>query len=316
MKLVIQIPCFNEENTLPETVKDLPKKIEGISEIALLIIDDGSDDKTLAVAKKLGATVVRHPHNRGLAAAFSTGLDAALKLGADIVVNTDADNQYPGKEIPGIVAPILAGKADVVIGARPISKHPHFSPIKKVLQSLGSWVVRTLSGTSVPDAPSGFRAFSRDAASRINIFSSYTYTLETIIQCGVKNMRVVSVPISVNSDTRESRLVKSIRSYIVKSVLTMGKIVLLYRSFRFFMVVGLLLFGVGSALGLRFLFYFVAGSGNGHIQSLILAAVLMISGFQTILIGIVTDLIAANRKLLEEVRAFQRFHSDEDRQKL
>lgn len=314
MKLVIQIPCFNEQDTLPETIRDLPKKIAGIDSIELLIIDDGSEDGTSTVAKKYGAKVVRHPHNRGLAAAFSTGLDAALKMGADIIVNTDADNQYPGKEIAGIVAPIIAGKADVVIGARPISKHPHFSPVKKVLQKLGSWVVRTVSGTSVPDAPSGFRAFSRDAASRINIFSSYTYTLETIIQCGVKNMRVVSVPISVNSDTRESRLVKSIRSYIIKSILTIGKIILLYRSFRFFMLIGSLLFVTGSVLGLRFLFFYVAGGGAGHIQSLILAAVLMISGFQTILIGIVTDLVASNRKLLEEVRAFQRFHSDEDRQ--
>ncbi len=306
MKLVIQIPCYNEEQTLPGTIADLPTAIDGIDSIELLVIDDGSTDNTASVARELGAVVIRHPHNRGLAAAFSSGLNAALKMGADIIVNTDADNQYPGQAIPQLIRPILAGKADFVIGARPIADHPHFSSVKKLLQQIGSAVVRLVSATTIPDAPSGFRAFSREAASRLNIFSSYTYTLETIIQGGLKNMRIVSVPISVNSDTRKSRLVRSIPSYIVKSVLTIGKIVLLYRSFRFFLLIGLLLFGAGTVLGIRFILFWLGGEGSGHVQSLILAAIFMITGVQTMLIGVVTDLIASNRKLLEEIRAEQR----------
>lgn len=306
MKLVIQIPCFNEEGTLAKTIADIPLRFEGISEVKILVIDDGSLDNTSQIALNAGAEVVRHSSNRGLADAFSTGIKEALKMGADIIVNTDADNQYCGKCIADLILPVVSGKADMVIGARPISEINHFSFIKKVLQKTGSATVRLASGTDVPDAPSGFRAFSREAALKISVFSKYSYTLETIIQAQNKGIKIVSVPIEVNPPTRKSRLFKSMAGYIWRSVLTIGRIFILYRPFRFFATVGGILFFTGFVFGIRFLFYYLSGSGDGHIQSVILSAVLMISGFQTFLIGIVSDLISANRKMLEEIRYFQR----------
>lgn len=306
MKLIIQIPCFNEESTLAQTIRDIPSEFKGISEVEILVIDDGCTDLTSSVAGQCNAKVVKHSSNSGLAAAFSTGLKEALKMGADIIVNTDADNQYCGKCIEDLIAPIINKEADMVIGARPISEISHFSFIKKVLQKMGSAVVRLASGTDVPDAPSGFRAFSREAALKLSVFSKYSYTLETIIQARNKGIKIVSVPISVNPPTRKSRLFKSMAGYIVRSVLTIGRIFILYRPFRFFAFIGGILFLAGFALGSRFVFYYFYGSGDGHIQSLILSAVLMISGFQTFLIGIISDLISANRKMLEEIRYFQR----------
>ncbi len=306
MKLVIQIPCYNEEDSLPTTIADLPKKITGIDEIAVLVVDDGSTDDTAVIARSLGATVVRHTKNRGLAAAFMTGIHAALAMDADIIVNTDADNQYRGEHIPDLIRPVLEKRADMVVGVRPITRIEHFSLLKKVLQRVGSAVVRLASGTSVEDAPSGFRALSREAALRITVFSDYSYTLETIIQCGLKNLVVATVPVTVNPPTRPSRLFRSTIGYVWRSVLTIGRILLLYRSFRFLALAGGIIFTAGFVLGLRFLFYFFLGQGDGHIQSLLLGAVLLITGFQTFLIGIIADLIAANRKMLEEIQYHQR----------
>ena len=306
MKLVIQIPCYNEAQHLPATVADLPKKIDGIDEITVLVIDDGSADDTSAVARSLGAQVVRHTANRGLAAAFMTGLHTALALKADIIVNTDADNQYRGECIPDLVRPVLEKRADMVVGVRPITEIEHFSAVKKVLQKLGSAVVRLASGTQVEDAPSGFRAMSREAALRINVFSDYSYTLETIIQSGLKNIVIATVPVTVNPPTRPSRLFRSTFGYVMRSLTTIARIFLIYRSFRFLALTGGTIFGVGFILGLRFVYYLIAGEGDGHIQSLLLGAVLLITGFQTFLIGIIADLIAANRKMLEEIQYLQR----------
>jgi len=306
MKLVIQIPCYNEAEHLPATIADLPTRIDGIDEIAILVIDDGSTDGTAAVAESLGATVVRHTKNRGLAAAFMTGIHTALAMDADIIVNTDADNQYRGECIGNLIRPILEKGADMVVGVRPITEIAHFSWGKKLLQRIGSAVVRLASGTQVEDAPSGFRAFSREAALRINVFSDYSYTLETIIECGLKNLVVATVPVSVNQPARPSRLFRSTFSYIFRSVTTIGRIFLVYRSFRFLAVTGGTVFSAGFILGIRFIYYFVRGEGDGHVQSLILSAVLIIAGFQMFLIGIVTDLLAANRKMLEEIQYIQR----------
>lgn len=303
MKLIIQIPCYNEAETLATTLAALPRKISGFDSVEWLIIDDGSTDETVAVAKANGVDhIVRHARNQGLARAFMTGLDACLRLGADVIVNTDADNQYNADDIPALVQPILEHRAEIVVGARPIETIEHFSPVKKMLQKLGSWVVRVVSKTDIPDAPSGFRAMSRTAAQRLMVFNDYTYTLETIIQAGQKNMAITSVPIRVNKDLRPSRLVKSIPSYIWRSIFTIVRIFIIYRPFRFFGAIGALLFGAGFLLGLRFVLKYLAGEGEGHVQSLILAALLMGMGFQTILIAFVSDLLAANRKLLEDIR--------------
>lgn len=303
VKLMIQIPCYNEAETLSIALSALPRKVEGFDIVEWLIIDDGSVDETVEVAKACGVDhIVRHNGNRGLAKAFMTGLEACLERGADVIVNTDADNQYNADDIPALVAPILSRKAELVIGARPIQQIDHFSLIKKFLQRLGSSVVRLASKTKVPDAPSGFRAISRDAAKRLMVFNEYTYTLETIIQAGQKNMPIVSVPIRVNEDLRPSRLVKSIPSYIKRSIVTIFRIFIIYRPFRFFASLGLVLFGSGFVIGLKFLLSYFSGDGDGHIQSLILAAILLIIGFHTLLIAIVADLLAANRKLLEDVR--------------
>ena len=305
VKLIIQIPCYNEAETLPVTLADLPRAVAGCDSVEWLVIDDGSRDDTAAVARAHGVDhVVTHPTNRGLAAAFMSGLDYAIGAGADIVVNTDADNQYNAGDIPALTQPIVDGKADIVVGARPIETIEHFSPVKKLLQKLGSWVVRVASKTDIPDAPSGFRAMSRAAAQRLTVFSDYTYTLETIIQAGQKAMAITSVPIRVNGDLRPSRLVKSISSYIRRSIVTIIRVFAIYRPFRFFASIGAVLFGAGFLIGLRFVYKWLTNEHGyeGHIQSLILASSLLIIGFHTILIAFVADLQAANRKLLEEIR--------------
>lgn len=303
MKLIIQIPCYNEAGTLAIALAALPRDVPGFDSVEWLIIDDGSMDDTVAVARANGVDhVVRHTGNQGLARGFMTGLDACLRLGADVIVNTDADNQYNADDIPALTKPILEHRADIVVGARPIETIEHFSLVKKMLQKLGSWVVRVASKTDIPDAPSGFRAMSRAAAQRLMVFNDYTYTLETIIQAGQKNMAITSVPIRVNGDLRPSRLVKSIPSYIKRSIVTIIRIFIIYRPFRFFGTIGAVLFGAGLLIGLRFLWKYLGGEGEGHVQSLILAALLLGMGFQTLLIAVVADLLAANRKLLEDVR--------------
>lgn len=303
MKLIIQIPCLNEEKTLAIALTALPRAVEGFDSVEWLVIDDGSKDDTLRVARDNGVDhIVAHPRNQGLARAFMTGLDACLKFGADVIVNTDADNQYEAADIPLLTQPILDKKADLVIGARPIATIDHFSPIKKMLQTLGSWVVRVASKTDIPDAPSGFRAISRSAAQQLIVFSDYTYTLETIIQAGQKNMAIISVPVRVNEDLRPSRLVRKTSTYVKRSIVTIVRIFIIYRPFRFFGTIGIVLFGLGIVIAMRFLGYYFSGTGNGHVQSLILAATLLGMGFQTLLIAFIADLLAANRKLLEDIR--------------
>jgi glycosyltransferase involved in cell wall biosynthesis len=301
-KLIIQIPCFNEEFTLGLTLQDLPKVVPGVDEVETLIIDDGSTDNTIAVAKERGVDhIVVLPRHQGLAKAFMAGLEASLKSGADIIVNTDADNQYCADDIPNLVAPILTGSAEIVVGARPIGESEHFSSTKRSLQKLGSWVVRLASRTEIPDAPSGFRAFSRNAAMRLHVFSEYTYTLETIIQAGQKSMAITSVPVRTNRCSRPSRLFKNIPTYIQRQVSTIVRIFMTYRPFRFFAVPGILLFIAGFAIGLRFLYFYLTVGGEGKIQSLILAALLMGSGFFLVVVGLVADLIGVNRNLLERL---------------
>ena len=277
--------------------------MEGFDRVEWLIINDGSTDNTAEVAKANGADhVVSFAKNQGLACIFMAGLDACIKLGADVIVNTDADNQYNAKDIPLLTKPILDKKADLVIGVRPISEMKHFSLIKRQLQKLGSWVVRRASKTAVPDAPSGFRAMSREAALRLNVFNDYTYTLETIIEAGQKNMAIISVPVRVNEELRPSRLVKSIPSYLRKSIVAIVRIFVVYKPFRFFMTIGLLLFSAGFIIGLRFLYYYFRDGGAGHVQSLIFASILLGIGFQTMLVAFLADLLAVNRRLMEDVQ--------------
>ena len=300
-KLIIQIPCFNEEENLREVLEQLPRSIPGISVIETLIIDDGSIDRTAAVAKEAGANyLLRFPVNQGLAQAFSAGLDAALKLGADIIVNTDADGQYRGSDIPRLVQPILDGVADMVIGDRAPHLIAHFSAGKRLLQTIGSWAVRRLSGTSVPDAASGFRAFSRRAALKLNVITRFTYTLETIIQAGKKNIPIATIPIETNPERRPSRLFHSIRAYLRLSAATLVRIYALYEPLKVFWGLGAVLLLAGAGIGIRFMIYYMIEGGSGHIQSLILAAVLVIIGVQTVLIGLVADLIGSSRSLLED----------------
>lgn len=307
MKLIIQIPCFNEETSLPSTLNDLPRFVEGFDEVEWLIIDDGSTDDTIRVAKENGVDhIIKNTINMGLARTFMVGLEACLKIGADVIVNTDADNQYKASDIPKLVKPILTQQADIVIGERPISEIQHFSFVKKLLQKFGSWVVRKISKTDIVDAPSGFRAFSRVAASRLMVFNNYTYTLETIIQAGQKNMAITSVPIGVNDDLRPSRLVKSVPSYVARSLFTIIRIFVIYRPFLFFGIIGTTISSVGLLIGLRFLCLYIIGDGAGHIQSVILSGIMIVMGGQTILVAFITDLLAANRKLLEELRHLQR----------
>jgi glycosyltransferase involved in cell wall biosynthesis len=302
VKLIIQLPCYNEEGSLGVALQALPRHVEGFDSVEWLIIDDGSQDGTVRVAREHGVDhVVRFTKNQGLAAAFLAGLDACLAAGADVIVNTDADNQYSADSIPDLVAPILAGRADLVVGARPIQSIGHFSSTKKLLQRVGSWVVRVASNTAIPDAPSGFRALTRKAAMQLNVFSEYTYTLETIIQAGQKRMAIASVPIRVNADLRPSRLVRSIPSYVARSVLVIGRIFITYKPFAAFTVVGLVTFLLGAAAGVRFLYFYVLHEGSGHVQSVIFAALLMGAGFFLVVAGIIADLISVNRKLLEKI---------------
>lgn len=301
-KLIIQIPCFNEAETLAIALAALPREVDGFDEVEWLVIDDGSTDETAGIASQLGVHyVIRHPVNRGLAAAFMTGLDACITYGADVIVNTDADNQYNADDIPKLTTPIIEGKADMVVGARPIDSTEHFSCIKKKLQRLGSWAVRAASKTSIADAPSGFRAISRETALRLNVFNAYTYTLETIIQAGLSNFRVVSVPISTNADLRPSRLVKSVPNYVKRSLGTILRVFVTYRPLFVFFWLTALIATPGFLLALRFLYFYMTGNGNGHIQSLIAASMLIILGALAGLIGLLADLISVNRKLLERI---------------
>lgn len=302
MKLIVQIPCYNEEKTLPQTVRDIPRKIEGIDSVEILIIDDGSTDRTVAVARELGVDhIVQNRGNKGLAMTFTNGLNASLDLGADIIVNTDGDNQYQGADIARLVQPVLRGEADIVVGDRKTDSIAHFGLVKKKLQKIGSMVVRLLSGTNVPDAVSGFRAFSREAAMQINVVSAYSYTVETIIQAGNKKLRIASVPVGTNPKTRESRLIKSIPRFIVQQISTMVRMYTMFKPLRTFFIVGML-FIIGALIpSLRFLFFYFAGQGGGHIQSLILAAILFLVGFQIIIVGLLGDVISFNRKLIEEI---------------
>ena len=301
MKLVIQIPCYNEQETLPQTVRDLPRSLPGVDVVEYLVVDDGSTDGTVEVARELGVQhVVRLKQNRGLAFAFQAGLEAALQAGADVIVNTDADNQYRGEDVGRLVQPILAGQADIVVGDRGVAASEHFSPLKRLLQRWGSWVVERASGIPIPDATSGFRAFTREAALRLTVLSDYTYTLETLIQAGARNMRVLYVPIRTNPQTRQSRLIRSIPSFMALSVVTIVRFYIMYRPMRVFTTIGGTLLAGGLALGARFVYYFLAGSGAGKVQSLILAAILTIVGFQVCLIGLIADLVRLNRKMLEE----------------
>ena len=301
-KLIIQIPCFNEENTLLTTLNALPKQVFGIDEIEVLVINDGSKDKSAEIAGNWGAKVLDIKTNRGLANAFRCGIAEALRLGADIIVNTDADNQYCADDIEKLVMPIVEGRADIVVGARDIFSIKEFSPMKKLFQKIGSAVLRLLSSTAVDDAPSGFRAFSKQAAIRINVFDNYTYTMETLLQANAKGLKVISVPVRVNPMLRKSKLVKNIFDYIFKSMKTTIRMFIVYRPFRFFITIASMLGFAGIALVIRFLYFYMQGNGNGHIQSLIFAAVFLISAVQVGIIAILGDLLSINRKLIEDVQ--------------
>ena len=301
MKVVIQVPCFNEAENLGAVLEDLPRSIPGVDAIEILVIDDGSTDGTADVARAHGAPhVIRHARNRGLAAAFAHGLQASLESGADVIVNTDGDHQYRGEDIPRLVQPILNGQADMVVGDRQVKSIPHFSRVKKWLQKTGSLVVRWASRTSVPDATSGFRAFSREAALRLEIFSTYTYTLETLIQAGRKGMTVISVPVTTNPIRRRSRLVRSVPGYVARSAVTILRVFLMYEALRVFLILGAIPLLAGLLLLGRFVYFYLIGDGTGHVQSLIVAAILVVLGIQAFLLGLLGDLIAKNRHLSEE----------------
>ena len=300
MKLIVQIPCYNEEATLPQTLADIPRQIEGIDEVEVLIVDDGSSDNTVAVAESHGVEhIIRHKNNQGLARAFKTGLEASIRKGADIIVNTDGDNQYRGRYIADLVAPILAGQADIVIGDRQVSANQHFSKIKRGLQALGSFVVRRLSQTDVPDAVSGFRAITRSAAIGMNILSPFSYTIEMLIQAGQRKLAIVSVPIETNAPTRNSRLFKTVPHFLQKSLTTMVRAYTMYHPLRMFFLLGTILMIVGAIPVARFLYFVVVGEGTGHIQSLILGGTFLIMGFMSYLVSLIADIINFNRQLIE-----------------
>ncbi len=314
MKLIIQIPCYNEAETLPHTLGLLPRQIEGVDQVEVLVIDDGSSDGTLAAAKAAGADhVMTLPHHSGLAMAFAAGLDACLRLGADLIVNTDADNQYEAGDIPKLVAPILRGEAELVVGDRGVLTNAWFSPLKRRLQAWGSRVVSRAAGLDIPDATSGFRAMTRRMAMRTLVLSEYSYTLETLIQAGNLHARVVSVPIQTNPPHRPSRLMRGVGDYLMHSSVTIVRSYTMYRPLRVFTIIGTVLFLLGAALLIRFLVFFFQGEGSGHVQSMIVSAVLLISGFQTWLIGLVADLISKNRKIMEEILFRLRDPSDSDK---
>ncbi len=302
VKLIIQIPCYNEEETLQTTLNDLPKTVNGIDEIEILVINDGSTDNSANIARNWSAKILDIKPNKGLANAFRSGLQEALQLGADIIVNTDADNQYSAKDIERLVQPILNGEADIVIGARDIKNVKDFSPLKKILQKIGSAVLRLISSTRVEDAPSGFRAFSKDAALRLNVFDQYTYTMETLVQAGAKGMKVLSIPISVNPKLRDSKLVKNMFDYIFKSMKTTIRMFIVYRPFRFFFAIASALGLIGLILVCRFLYFYCNGAGNGHVQSLIFASIFLLTAVQLAIIAVIGDLLSINRKLLEDVQ--------------
>lgn len=302
MKLIVQIPCLNEAATLPATIADIPRAIDGIDTVELLVIDDGSTDGTADVARSLGVDhVVSFKRRRGLGVAFRRGLDHALALGADVIVNTDADNQYRGADIPRLIEPVVAGRADLVVGDRQTDQMSHFTRTKRFLQRWGTWGVRRISGTNVTDATSGFRAYGREAAMRVMVFSRFSYTLETILQAGIEGLSIETVRVGTNAPTRPSRLFKSIPQYLRKSIETLFRVYTMYYPLRVYMAIGMALFAGGLAIGARFVVYYVLGEGLGHVQSLILASVLLLAGIQVALIGLVADVIANNRKLLEEV---------------
>ena len=303
MKLVIQIPCYNEEQTLPGTVADLPREVPGFDSVELLVVDDGSTDRTAEVAREVGIDhLVRFPGNRGLAKAFMAGLDAALRVGADVIVNTDADNQYDASFIPSLVAPIVRGEADMVIGDRQVDRVAEFSSTKKRLQKFGSWVVRKASAADVPDATSGFRAISREAALSLFVTSEFTYTLETIIQAGAAQLTLAAVPIETNPKTRESRLFRGMWSYIRRSAATIVRIYTMYNPLKTFLTLAAVFLVAGLIFGGRWLYFFFTTEGQtGHTQSLILTAILILAAFQIALFGMIADLVGANRKLLEAV---------------
>jgi glycosyltransferase involved in cell wall biosynthesis len=318
-KLIIQIPCLNEAETLPATLADLPTQIEGVDQIEVLIIDDGSTDATCLVAQACGVDhLVRFPQHRGLAKGFAAGLDACLRLGADVIVHTDADGQYPGEDIPRLVAPILRGEADIVIGDRGVDAVEHFSPSKRLLQRLGSRVVSALAGIEVGDVTSGFRAYSREAALRLNITSDFTYTLDSLIQSGNKPITVVTVPTRSNAPTRPSRLFTGVSQYLRRQVPSILRLYMVYQPLRTLAVVSGLFIVPGVLIGIRFLFVFYTQGSAGHIQSLILATILLIVGVQALILGLVADLMATNRRLLEDtlyrVRRLELDWSDEERQ--
>jgi glycosyltransferase involved in cell wall biosynthesis len=315
MKLIVQIPCLNEEATLPETLRGIPRSIPGIDIVEILVIDDGSSDRTSEVAREHGVEhVVRFRKRKGLAHGFMAGLDASVRLGADIIVNTDADNQYPGHQIPKLIAPILSGAADMVVGDRVVEEVVRFSWGKRRLQNIGSWVVRKVSGTNIPDTTSGFRALTRDAALRINIVSEFTYTLESIIQAGKKHLALAHLPVETQS-TRPSRLFSSTWDYLKKSGATILRIYAMYEPLKVFIILGSTLFSLGFALGLRYAYFWSQGRIRGHVQSAILSVLLLILGFQTLQWGVMADLIASNRKLIEDllyrVRGLELFRGED-----
>ncbi len=303
MKLIIQIPCYNEEETLTIALNHLPKQIDGIDEIEYLIINDGSRDNTVEVAKEWGINhVVNLKQNMGLAKGFMAGINECLCQGADIIVNTDADDQYRGEDVEAIVRPIIDGKADIVIGARPIDETEHFSPLKKMLQHFGSWVVRKASGTDIPDAPSGFRAYSREAALRLNVINNYTYTLEQIVQAGRNKIAITWVPIRTNDELRPSRLFNSMFGYIKKSILTIVRAYIMYKPLAFFSGIGTIPMVIGIGIGIRYLVFIAKGQAGGHIQSLIFGSLLLTLGAVIWVVGLLADTTAANRKIMEDIQ--------------